>query len=166
MPARSLVVITGPPGAGKTSVSRLVAARLDAPACLMESDWWWTTIVSGRIPPWLPDAHAQNRAVIESFAAAASVMAKRGFATVLEGIVGPWMLDLVLAEAEVASVQLHYVVLRPTLEVSLERALSRAGEERVPGHPALTDPAPIRQLWRQFSELGSLRETCAGQHFA
>ncbi len=139
-------------------MSRLVADRLQAPACVIESDWWWTTIVSGRIPPWLAEAHAQNRAVVQSFAAAASVMASRGFATVLDGIIGPWMLDLVLAEADAASLEVHYVVLRPTLEVALNRALERAGEERVAGHPALSDPEPIRQLWHQFSELGALEK--------
>lgn len=82
-------------------------------------------------------------------------MAKSGFPTIVEGIVGPWMVDLMLAEASAAAVQLHYVVLRPTRDVALDRALSREGEERVPGHPALTDPEPIRQLWHEFSDLGS-----------
>ena len=149
------MVITGAPGAGKTTVSRLVARMFDPVACLIESDWWWTTIVRGHVAPWLPEAHAQNRAVVRSFAAAAAVMAHEGFATVLEGIVGPWMLDLVLAEAQAANVPLHYVVLRPTLDVAMERAQSRQGEERVAGHPALTDSGPVRQLWEQFSDLGA-----------
>ena len=149
------MVITGPPGAGKTTVSRLVARSFDPVACVIESDWWWTTIVKGHIDAWQPEAHAQNRAVVRSFAAAAAVMASEGFATVLEGIVGPWMLDLVVAEADEANVQLHYVVLRPTLEVALERARSRQGDERVPGHPALTASGPVRQLWEQFSDLGT-----------
>jgi hypothetical protein len=128
--------------------------RFDQSACVLESDWWWTTIVKGRIAPWEPTAHDQNRTVVASFAAAAGVMAKGGYPTVLEGIVGPWMLDPIAREAQVRHVVTHYVVLRPTLEVALERAMSRAGEERVPGHPALTDEEPIRKMWEAFSHLG------------
>lgn len=132
-----------------------MADRFEPAACLIESDWWWTTIVKGYVRPWLSEAHAQNRAVVRSFAAAAAVMASSGFSTVVEGIVGPWMLDIVLAEAGAAGVDVHYVVLRPSLDVALDRALSREGEERVPGHPALTDPEPVRKMWHEFSDLGS-----------
>ena len=128
--------------------------RLEPTACLIESDWWWTTVVKGHIAPWLPEAHSQNRTVVRSFAAAACAMAGGGFPTVLDGIVGPWMLDIVLAEADAAKLPLHYVVIRPTLDVCLQRARAREGEERVPGHPALTDPEPIRKMWHEFSELG------------
>jgi hypothetical protein len=122
---------------------------------VIESDWWWTTIVNGHVAPWLPEAHDQNRAVIRSFASASSVMASAGFATVIDGVVGPWMLDLVLAAARAENVGVHYVVLRPTLEVGLARALSRVGEERVPGHPALTDPQTVRKMWHEFADLGA-----------
>ena len=153
MVAAPLIIIAGPPGAGKTTVARHVAMRLTPTACLIESDWWWTTIVKGHVPPWQPEAHDQNRTVVRSFAAAASVMAEGGYPTVLEGIVGPWMLELVKAEAAARDLAVHYVVLRPSLDTALQRAMARLGEELVPGHPALTDEEPIRQLWHEFSQL-------------
>lgn len=150
----SVLVVTGPPGAGKTTVSRLVAERLGAPACVLESDWWWTTIVRGFISPWKTEADQQNRTAIRSFAAAAAVMSAGGYATVLDGVIGPWMLDLVAAETDRCGTTLDYVVLRPTLAVTLARAAGRQGEERVPGHPALTASGPVRQLWHDFADLG------------
>jgi predicted kinase len=156
MPPAPLLVVTGPPGAGKTTVSRLLAARFEPRVCVLESDWWWTTIVKGHVPPWLDAAQEQNRTVVRSFTAAAGVMAAGGYPTIVDGIVGPWMLDLVRAEAAASAVPLNYVVLRPALHVSLDRGGARTGDERVPGHPALTDEGPIRQLWQAFATLGAL----------
>ena len=149
-----LLVIAGPPAAGKTTVSKLVAARLQPKTCLLESDYWWTTVVNGFVPPWTAAAHDQNRTVVRSFSAAAAHLADGGYAVVLEGIVGPWNLDLVVDEAGRFDLEVHYVALRPSLEVALARAAERDGEERVPGHPALSDPDVVRKMWQEFSALG------------
>ncbi len=150
-----MVVLTGPPGSGKTTVAPLVAGRAPAAVCL-ESDWFWTTIVRGFVPPWERAAHRQNSVVVRAFTSAAAELAAGGYLVVLEGIVGPWFLDAVRHELRRRSVDGHYVVLRPPLEVSLERVRLRHGEARVAGHPALADPEPVRQLWEQLSDLGSL----------
>ena len=152
--AAELIVVSGPPAAGKTTVARLLAARLQPRACVVESDFWWTTVVNGFIPPWQPAAHDQNRIIIRSFSRAAAALAQGGYHVVLEGIVGPWNLDLVMAEAAAVDVAVRYVVLRPSLDTVLGRAAGRAGEERVPGHPALTDEEPVRKMWHEFSDLG------------
>jgi hypothetical protein len=153
VPQQPVLILTGPPGAGKTSVARLVADRFERAACV-EADWFWTTIVKGFVPPWELEADAQNRTVLRSCAAAAATLADGGFPVVLEGIIGPWMLPIATGELQRLAIEGHHVVLRPRLDVALRRATARVGEERVPGHSALTDEEPIRQMWHAFSDLG------------
>jgi gluconate kinase len=146
-------LVTGPPGSGKSTVGRLVAAHFDLAVC-MEADWFWTTIVRGHVDPWLPEADEQNRTVLRTAAAAAAELADGGYTVVMSGIFGPWYLDLVTDVLRWKIDDLHYVVLRPGFEVTLGRARTRL--PLTPGIPPLTDEGPIRQLWEQFQNLGPL----------
>jgi len=48
-----LLVITGPPGAGKSTVARLVAGAF-SPRVLVEGDAFFAFLDQGAIAPWLP----------------------------------------------------------------------------------------------------------------
>jgi predicted kinase len=148
----TLLILTGPPGAGKTTVGALIAAEASPSACI-HSDWLWTTIVNGHIPPWRPEADAQNRAMVAAAAAAAVRMANAGVSVVLDGIFGPWHFEPLTGELAHCAVPVHYAVLRPDGDTCLARARARVRES--PRHrDALTEEGPIRQMWDQFSELG------------
>lgn len=149
-----MLIITGPPGAGKSTVAASVAQH-SATAVRVEADWFWTTIVGRFIDPWLPEADAQNRTVLRSAFYAARAFEDGGYDTVVEGIVGPWMLDVV-ADTLRDSSPVDYVVLRPSLTSCLSRAARRPAVERVPGHPPLDRSGPIRHMWARFSDLGRL----------
>ena len=86
-------------------------------------------------------------------------MAEGGYAVVLDGIVGPWNLDIVMGQFDSTRIKVHYLILRPTRKIALARATSRLEEERVHGHPALTDEGPILHMWEQFSDLGEYKDS-------
>jgi AAA domain len=142
-------VLTGPAGAGKTTVAALLAAALDPPSVHLHADDFWHFIKRGYIVPYLPGSHRQNEVIIGVLAAAAFGYAAGGYQVICDGVVGPWFLAPFRDQASATGLPLHYVILRPDEATTLSRATGRTGQ-------ALTDPEPVLSLHRQFTELAEL----------
>ena len=95
-PQAPLLLLTGSPGCGKTTVAPLVADRHELSACL-DLDWFFAKLRRGAIDPWREEAHTQNRVVLHAAAEAVAAFAGGGYFTVAEGILYPFMLDLFAA---------------------------------------------------------------------
>ncbi len=141
----TVVILTGPPGAGKSTVAGALA-RSFAQGVHLHTDDFWHYIVSGAIPPYDPTSAAQNQTVMDVIAGATFTYAAGGFTTVLDGIVGPWMLHHF--RDRISDIAFHYVVLRPDREVALARAQGRTSPD------ALVDEQPILAMWDQFASIG------------
>jgi chloramphenicol 3-O-phosphotransferase len=144
-----LVLVDGPPGAGKSAVAGIVAAAARRPTVHLHTDSLYVWIRSGFVPPYLPQAQAQNEVVATVMTEAACAYAQGGYDVIVDGIIGPWLLPTFQTACQRARLGLRYVVLRPSLEVALVRAAGRAGGQ-------LTDPGPVTGLYRAFGDLGEL----------
>jgi chloramphenicol 3-O-phosphotransferase len=121
----SLLILTGPPGAGKSTIARLVAEGAARPAVHLHTDSFYVWIRTGFVPPYLPEAARQNDVVLGVIAEAACGYARGDYDVVLDGVVGPWALSPFRDAAKRDGLDLYYVVLRPSLEVTLARGDAR-----------------------------------------
>ena len=119
-----LIIVTGPPGAGKSTVARELMQEFE-PSSLVVGDVFFGFLGRGAIAPWLPEAHAQNQVVLQAAAVATGLFVVGGQTVVYDGVVGPWALPDFAAAAGLA--QLGYVVLMPSQERCLRRVATRVG---------------------------------------
>jgi predicted kinase len=141
-----VVIVSGPPGAGKSTVARRLAQQAAAPLSMhIRTDDIYTYVRKGFVPPWMPEAMAQNITLMDAMAAQAGICARGGYHVFVDGIVGTWFLDPWLAVAE-GGLDVRYVVLLPGLAATIARATARTD----PG--AMTEASVAEQMWRAFSE--------------
>lgn len=94
MNAGRIVIITGCPGTGKTTVAARAAEQSAlARSVHMYTDDFYGFLRKGAVAPHLPESDAQNRVVVEAFLQAAARFAQGGYDVIVDGVVGSWFLE-------------------------------------------------------------------------
>lgn len=143
-----IVIITGPPGTGKSTTAAVVAKESSLEKSVyLHTDDFYHYLCKGAVPPHLPESDGQNLVVIEAFLEAAKRFARGGYDVVVDGIIGPWFLEpwikIVREQYEV-----HYIVLRAAKNETMKRAAGRTKLDRE------TNIELVEAMWDQFQSLG------------
>lgn len=141
-----VLILTGPPGVGKTTTAAILANRV-SPAVHLEADAFFRFISSGYVDPREPESREQNEVVMGIVATTAASYAKAGYFTIVDGIVIPrWFLAPLRDALREAGVEAAYAVARAPLPVCLERLREREGID--------ADLEAMERMWHEFADLG------------
>jgi len=138
----SVIFLSGPIGAGKTTVAKALLPLLPAPLSYIEGDMFWTFIRNGGergLREYFP-------VLVRSMTAAAVPFARSGFHVLIDFSIPPTFVDT--ARKILKEVPFDFVLLRPSFEVCAERAASRK-------EGAISDRAMMKSFYAAFEE-GSL----------
>jgi predicted ABC-type ATPase len=153
-----IVIISGPPGAGKSTVCEALCQRYDRTVHLTTDDMYgW--IRMGYIAPWKPGSMRQNMMVSRSAARAATAFAQEQYGVFVDGVIGPLHLPLYIEEMRVAGVPVHYAVLLPPVEETMRRARVRAetdGHARAQYEQQAQDGKMLARVHAMFADTASL----------
>ena len=140
-----ILVITGAPGTGKTTLSSIIAKESDMEKSVhMHTDDFYHYLSKNAIAPHLPQSNAQNLVVIESFLEAAKRFARSGYDVIVDGIIGPWFLAPWLNIVQ-EGYEVHYIILRTNKEETMNE---RSKLDRD------TNIELVQTMWEQFCNLG------------
>jgi len=134
----SIVVLTGPVGAGKTTVARELVKSAAAPTAFIEGDVFWSFIA--RAPAGRPRQRSFQTIMRAMFRSAAAFAAD-DFEAILDFTMPPAFLER--AAARVESTRVHLVILRPSEPVCAARAAARS-------EGVILDYGPYRDLYALF----------------
>jgi adenylylsulfate kinase-like enzyme len=127
-----ITILSGPIGAGKTTVAHELLALLPPPVSYIEGDTFWSFVAKSHSP----DRREVGHVIMRAMTAAAIPFARSGYEVLIDFSIPPQFLGT--ARKIVKEVPLNYIVLRPSLSVCELRAGSPA-EDRISNYAGYRD---------------------------
>jgi chloramphenicol 3-O-phosphotransferase len=116
---KSVIVITGPVGAGKTTIAKELVAILPAPVAYIEGDVFWSFFATG-------EEKLENfRTIMRSMVSASGPFVLAGCETILDFSIPPWYMETAVKILKARDLELDYVVIRPSEAICAARAAAR-----------------------------------------
>jgi chloramphenicol 3-O-phosphotransferase len=116
----SIIVISGPVGAGKSTVAKALVRAATAPTAYLEGDVFWTFLAR----PISGGPRRNLQSMMRAMTRAAAAFAADDYEVILDFSIPPAFLER--AAARLGETELHFVVLKPALAVCAARAASRS----------------------------------------
>lgn len=143
-----LLILTGPPGAGKSTVALALAERYDRVAHIQVDVLRHFVTPTGYAPPGRGVAfEVQDRLAVENACALARNFTRERFGVIIDDVVSPEKLVRYIDGLKEAGLPVHFIRLMPVLEICQERDRARA-EGRAPKGRAET-------VWRELAGYGA-----------
>lgn len=143
-PRSNLIIIGGPPGAGKSTTSKALVELYDGPVIYIEGDVFWRFHVKpGSGMEFGKEALVAARRAMLS--AACSYARHGATTTIVDFTINYNWLSTVLPKFRVEGVNVHYAVLRPSKDDCATRALSREEGK-------IEDYEPFSKLYDAFAD--------------
>jgi deoxyadenosine/deoxycytidine kinase len=115
----SVVMLSGPVGAGKTTVARELVAISPAPLCYIEGDTFWPVFTK----PGEKPRREQFRLLMRSMTAAAVPLARGGYDVLLDFSFPLEFLET--ARKILKEIPIDFVMLRPSIAICEQRSAAR-----------------------------------------
>lgn len=139
-----VILLTGPAGAGKTSVAAAVCERFDRMLHVSVDDLrHW--VKAGFRHPWLEDAQANEQALLgirNAAAIARNAIALR-YAVVIDDVIFSDAAERYREELTGIGCNVHFVLLLPEFETAVARDRDRAAD--------ISAPDRVRPLYEEFA---------------
>jgi predicted kinase len=139
--AKSIIILSGPVGAGKSTVARELVKLSKGPVACIEGDTFWSFIAHET-----PGASRQKnfRTIMAAMISAALPFALAEHEVIVDFSIPPWFLETALKIAKLRDIPLDYIVLLPSEAVCAARARART-------EGTIADYADYHDLYKTFA---------------